>query len=79
MEVIYKQKLVVYSRHQFLETLLLSYYIDVTDSRRASLTHGMIRSLGHISVVVDRFGYSQRFCHLEFNEKAIYHGTFLCF
>ena len=58
-----------------LEAQLLSNYIDATDSPRHS--HGMFSSFRQISVVVDRFGRSLRFCHLEFDEEAIY-DTFPC-
>ena len=55
----------------FLEAQLLSNYIDVTDSLRPSLTHGTFSYNAHISVVVDRFERSLRFCYLEFDMEAI--------
>ena len=50
---------------------LLYIWIDVTDSLPASLTHVLFSFVDHISVVLDRFGSSLRFCHLVFDKEAI--------
>ncbi len=53
---------------------LLSNYIDVTDSRRQSITHSLTGRLA-ISVIslsfFDRFECSLRFCYEEFDGEAI--------
>ena len=55
-----------------LETQL--NYKDVTDSLRQSLIHKKFSSVGHISIVVDRFWRSLRFYYLEFDKEAISDG-----
>ncbi len=41
-------------------------------SRTHSLTHNIkFSSVDHVSVIVDRFEHSLRFCHLEFHKEAI--------
>ncbi len=54
-----------------LEAQLLCDYIDVTDLFPNSLTHGTFSFFGQISVVMDRFGHSLRFSHLELDKEAI--------
>ena len=55
-----------------LEAQLLSNYIDVVDS----LTHptGRLAVSAITSLIVDRFGFYLRVCHLEFDKKAISDG-----
>ncbi len=54
-----------------LESQLLYNHIDLIDS----LTHNVtFIPVDHISVVVDLFGRSLWFCHLEFEQEAISEG-----
>ncbi len=70
----YNNKVIFVDCNLILEANLLSNDIDVTDSLPQSITHETFNSFGHISVAVDRFGRYFRFCHNEFDEKAISGG-----
>ncbi len=62
----------------FLETQLISN-LGVTHRLTHSLTDNItFRCYSHISIIVDRFGLSLRFCHLEF-DKEVKYGTLPCF
>ncbi len=54
-----------------LEDQLLYNQIYVTDSLHLSRTHFTFSFIDHITIVVDRFERSLRFCHLEFDKEAI--------
>ena len=51
----------------FLEAQLLYNYMDGTDLVHHNVTFSFV---DYIFVVVDRFGRSLRFCHLEYNKEA---------